>query len=665
MPKVKSQSFTSKAPDDDNALAVVPGKAPDAHLKAVIAGGGETCSRLLQTLSEGSLPKTRITCLAVWYPDPKPPDIKMAKRLGISVVTSLDELLTVSNEADLIIDLSGSKPVREEIGKRCRPDLSIMDQSTVTLIFDLAEVETKKSQLERERQDLESRTKKGTQLILDSLPYRVMVVNLDLTVDTVNETFLREFGFRRQDVLGENCYRVRYGREVPCEEVGDICFIKQRLEEIKEKGFLSTYKERMDANGDIRYDVITISPIFDEKGEVTQILEASRDVTDRIRLEKEAVRSNIFFQNVIQSTVDGIVVIDRKGNVLIFNKGMERLTGYSANEMINTGHLSSFYDMDLARENMKKMRSNEYGPPGKLNPTSMTIRNKRGEKIPVTLSASIITIDDEEIGSVGVFTDMRDFLKMQKDLEEAHLQLVQSERIASVGRMAAGVAHEINNPLSGIMLYAELLKESLKNNGRALKDVQEIITQTQRCKKIVSELLEFSRQSVGKVSSFSVEELIDKSLGLLVNQALFHDINVTRDIERDIPAMVGDIGQLQQVFINLFINAADAMDGKGRLEITARYQKDQDRAIITVSDSGPGIPEEFRDKVFDMFFTTKQVGKGTGLGLSISQNIVKLHGGSINIECPPEGGTTFTVDLPLHFVEQPSEEPLFIGLDEK
>jgi len=644
---------------------MLQGKTAERPLKAVIAGGGEACTRLLETLSEGSLSKTGITCLAVWDPDARAPGVGVAKRLGISFVASLDDLLAMSKEADLIIDLSGTELVKEEMRTKCRPDLSILDERTVTLLFDLAELKAKKLQLERERESYRARTKKDTQLILDSLPYRVMVVNLDLTVDTVNETFLKEFGYRREDVIGKNCYRVRYGLEVPCEEVGDICFLKQRMEEIKEKGFLSTYKELIDANGNLRYDVITISPILNERNEVAQILEASRDVTDRIRLEKEAVKSNIFLQNVIQSTVDGIVVIDRKGNVLIFNEGMERLTGYSAKEMVNTGHLSSFYDMDLARENMKKMRSNQYGPPGKLNPTSMTIRNKSGEEIPVTLSASIITIDGEEIGSVGVFTDMRDFLKMQKNLEEAHLQLVQSEKIASVGRMAAGVAHEINNPLSGIMLYAELLAETFKENRQALKDVQEIVTQTQRCKKIVSELLEFSRQSVGKVSSFSIEELIDKSLGILINQALFHNIEVTRDIGKDIPAMVGDIGQLQQVFTNLFINAADAMDGKGRLEITARYQKDQDRAIITVSDSGPGIPEEFRDKVFDMFFTTKQVGKGTGLGLSISQNIVKLHGGSINFVCPPEGGTTFTVDLPLHFVEEPSEEPLFVGSDEK
>jgi len=299
-----------------------------------------------------------------------------------------------------------------------------------------------------------------------------------------------------------------------------------------------------------------------------------------------------------------------------------------------------------------------------LNPTSMTITTKDGEEIPVTLSSSIITIDGKETGSVGVFRDMREVLQMRKDLEEAHLQLVESERIASIGRMAAGIAHEINNPLSGILIYAELLKESLKDNPQHFEDTEEIIHQTLRCKNIVSDLLEFSRRSVGKTSSFSLSELMDKTLDLLVNQALFQNISITKKIDADMPDMVGDMAQLQQVFTNLFINAADAMEGKGRLEIKAQFDSDKNQFHIRVSDTGPGIPENLREKIFDFFFTTKAPGKGTGLGLTITKNIITLHGGNITIDSPPEGGTTFIIELPLGFVAPPAEEPLFVGLDE-
>jgi PAS domain S-box-containing protein len=498
-----------------------------------------------------------------------------------------------------------------------------------------------------------------TQTILDSLPYKIMVVNNDMTVDMVNQTFLKELNLSYENVLGKNCYKVRYNLDLPCHKCSKTCYFK----EVKKKGkTVSSVQECGSENGNVRFEVTTASPIFDNQGDIIQVLEASRDITDRIGLEREAQKSNVFLQNVIQSTVDGIVVVDKEGFVLIFNKGMERLTGYNAREIMdNKVHLSKFYDIDLARENMKKMRSSEYGPLGKLNPTSMSITTKAGNEIPVTLTASIITINGKEIGSVGVFTDMREILHLRKDLEDAHLQLVESEKIASLGRMAAGVAHEINNPLSGILLYAELLKESLKDDPDRLNDVQVIIEQTLRSKKIVSELLEFSRQSIGRISSFSLEHVINRCLNLLVNQATFQDIQVTMDIQPDIPEMIGDMGQLQQVFANLFINAAEAMEEKGKLFIQADYDQKLSKFIIKIADPGPGIPKELREKVFDIFFTSKPAGKGTGLGLSITQNIIKQHGGNITFECPPEGGTTFIIELPREPIEPSvSEEPVFI-----
>lgn len=498
-----------------------------------------------------------------------------------------------------------------------------------------------------------------TQTILDSLPYKIMVVNNDMTVVMVNQTFLRELNLSYEDALGKNCYEVRYNLDRPCHKCSKTCF----LQEVKKKGeTVSSIQEFGDKNGKVRFEVTTASPILDNQGNIAQVLEASRDVTDRIGLEREAQKTNIFLQNVIQSTVDGIVVVDKQGFVLIFNKGMERLTGYSAKEIMeNKIHLSKFYDIELARENMKKMRSSEYGSLGKLNPTSMSITTKDGKEVSVTLSASIITINGKEVGSVGVFTDMREILKMRKDLEDAHLQLVESEKIASLGRMAAGVAHEINNPLSGILLYAELLKESLKDDPDRLNDVQVIIEQTLRSKKIVSELLEFSRQSIGRISSFSLEHVINRCLNLLVNQATFQDIQVTMGIQSDIPEMTGDMGQLQQVFANLFINAAEAMEEKGKLHIKVDYDPKHSKFTIKISDNGPGIPKDLREKVFDIFFTSKPAGKGTGLGLSITQNIIKQHGGNITFDCPPEGGTTFIIELPREPVEPfVSEEPVFV-----
>ena len=660
MAKMKKASLKSGSESVIESVQIVRGRQADIPMNVAIVGGGKACQNLLKILDGDRLSRLRLKILGVSDKNPGAPGFRYAKASNLFTTTHLEELFTLEG-LNLIIELTGSEHVRDEILRTKPSGVSFMDHRAARLFWDLIQTEMEKTELERERQGYQEKEKKHTQLILDSMPYRIMVVNMDMTVDAVNQTFLREFNLTPQQVIGRPCFMVRYGLDQPCDEIGKVCYIKDHLEEIKEKKLISTFNEHVDKNGETRIDVITIAPIYNEQGEVVQILEASRDVTERTRLEREAQKSNTFFQNLIQSTVDGIVVVDTKGNVLIFNEGMERLTGYTAQEV---KHLTSFYPIETAKENMRKMRSDEYGPPGKMNPTSMTITTKKGEEIPVTLSASIITIDGKEVGSVGVFTDMREILQMRKDLEEAHLQLVESERIASIGKMAAGVAHEINNPLSGILIYAELLRESLKKEPERSKDVQEIIDQTLRCKNIVSELLEFSRQSVGKITSFGLKELIDKTLNLLVNQAFFQNITVTKEIGPDIPRMVGDFGQLQQVFTNLFINAADAMDGKGKLGINARFESARNQFVIRVSDTGPGIPEGLREKIFEIFFTTKPAGKGTGLGLTITKNIIKLHGGDVRIECPPEGGTNFIIELPMGFVEQPDEEPLFVGLNE-
>jgi len=642
----------------------IRGRQAGTPLNAAIVGGGKACHDLLEILDKDRLSRLNMNILGIADENPEAPGFCYAKDLGLLTTTNFEELFSLEG-INLIIELTGSHKVRERIFAAKPSNVSVLDHMASRLLWDLFQIETEKTDLEQERKQYELKSKKQTQVILDSLPYRIMVINMDLTVETVNQTFIRHFNIDRSQIEGKHCFDLRYGLEKPCNEIGKTCFLLDHMQEIKEKGIFSTVSERADENGETHYDVVTIAPIFDERGEIIQILEASRDITERVKLEKEVEKSNIFFENMIQSTVDGIVVVDTKGNVLIFNEGMARLTGYSSEEIINKGHLSTFYDIDVAKENMKKMRSDEFGPVGKLNPTSLSVKTKDGDEIPVTLSASVITIDGEETGSVGVFTDMREILKMRKDLEEAHLQLVQTEKIASVGRMAAGVAHEINNPLSGVLIYAELLKEDLKNQPERLKDAQEIIDQTLRCKKIVSEMLEFSRQSVGKTSSFSLKYLLNKCLDLLINQAIFQNIQVVKEIETNMPEMVGDMGQLQQVFTNLFINSAHAMETRGVLGITASYSQQNSCFTIKISDTGPGIPAELRDKIFDIFFTTKPVGTGTGLGLSISQNIIKLHGGKISFDCPPEGGTTFTIELPFEFTEQEvsTDEPVFIGLD--
>ncbi|MEJ2671829.1 MAG: PAS domain S-box protein [Deltaproteobacteria bacterium] len=378
-----------------------------------------------------------------------------------------------------------------------------------------------------------------------------------------------------------------------------------------------------------------------------------RDLTSRILMERELHKTNAFLTNIIQNSVDGIVVVDTKGVPLIFNQGAERILGYKAEEMIGKAeNFRRFYPEKNAAEMMRRMRSDEYGPPDKLNTTRMTFINKNGEEVPVNFSAAIIRERGREVASVGIFSDLREVLKVHEELEATQSQLVHTEKIASLGRMAAGVAHEINNPLAGILIYAELLHRDLASDAVHRENIEVIINQTMRCQQIVHRLLDFSRQSLGEKKLFDVNDILNRCIELISHQAFFHNIKVIRHLDPFLPQIVGDPGQLQQVFTNLLLNAADAMHGQGQITIASYPAPGQDGIILKFTDSGSGIPAEILDKIFEPFFTTKPPGKGTGLGLSIVYGVIQRHGGTISADSPPEGGTTFTISLPLESRDQ-------------
>ena len=402
---------------------------------------------------------------------------------------------------------------------------------------------------------------------------------------------------------------------------------------------------------------IGVSPVG--KSRITYLY--LRDLTERIEIERELRKANSFLNNIIRSSVDGIVVVDTKGKVLVFNEGAERILGYEAAEVV--GHsevLQKFYDLQLAREMMRRIRSSEYGPPGKLNPTRISFTSKGGEEVPVNFSAAIIREGDREIGSVGIFSDLREHERlrqeladlreherMRRELEQTQRQLLQTEKISSLGRLAAGVAHEINNPLAGVLIYADMLMKEIKHNEQWRQDLEEIINQTLRCKQIVSRLLEFSRQSLEERVVFDVNQVIGHCVELLGRQALFHNIEIIQELQPDLPQILGNPGELEQVFTNLIINAADAMDGRGTLTISSRSDLKAEQVILKFTDTGPGIAPAIKDKIFEPFFTTKPVGVGTGLGLSVVYGVVQRHSGDIQVESPSDGGATFTLKLPL------------------
>ncbi|MBE9524644.1 MAG: cache domain-containing protein [Chloroflexi bacterium] len=265
------------------------------------------------------------------------------------------------------------------------------------------------------------------------------------------------------------------------------------------------------------------------------------------------------------------------------------------------------------------------------------------------IQVDIRTNDELQYLAESFNTMANSLKKRDQQLKEfATQKIMESERLALVGQLSANIAHELNNPLQGIVTFSHLLLEDHQCADTETKfSLEKIVGQANRCRDIIRGLLDFSRQRKPDKTLCNVNDVLHECVSLVEHQALFHNIEVIKHFPDDLPLAVIDTAQIERVFINMIINAAEAMEGSGHLNISTRYSARKDFIEIAFSDTGPGINEENMKKIFDPFFTTKDVGHGTGLGLAISYGIIKGHHGTISVESEEGRGTTFIVRLPV------------------
>lgn len=282
------------------------------------------------------------------------------------------------------------------------------------------------------------------------------------------------------------------------------------------------------------------------------------------------------------------------------------------------------------------------------------------------LDSRITELRNDELGELAfAFNDMTDNLqKAQEELkgwgftleekveertreiEQMQSQLIQSAKLASLGELTAGIAHEINNPLTGILMFSTLVSKDPKLDESLKPNMETIQGETKRCAGIVQNLLDFSRHSSPEKAYCSLAAIIEGTLKVTATQNRFGNILIIRDYDENLPEVYADAGQLEQVFINMILNAGHAMTDGGSLTISTQ-RTEKDTIQIRLKDTGSGIPQEIQDKIFDPFFTTKSRSRGTGLGLSISYGIIKNHGGDIVVNSRQGEGTTFTITIPI------------------
>ncbi len=351
-----------------------------------------------------------------------------------------------------------------------------------------------------------------------------------------------------------------------------------------------------------------------------------------------------FSENIIESVNVGLLAVNLEGRIESWNPRMEQLYGLSRSEAVGR-RLEEVFPAELVGE--LTFRQGDPAAAGRgadQAPRSTTLykfylENWRKERLVVNLGLAPLRDKSGQVeGSLIIVDDMSQRVQFEQ-------QLMQAEKLTSIGLLAAGVAHEVNTPLAVISNYVQMLAKQMDRNDPRLKLIEKIVQQTFRASEIVNNLLSFSRTSGTQLAEVDVNQLIEDTLGLLDHQFKTGQVSVLKYLQPQLPPIHGNNGKLQQVFLNLFLNAKDAMPNGGVLEVrtTAR-----DSIVeIEVNDNGVGIPREHLHKIFDPFFTTKSNFRGTGLGLAVSYGIVREHAGKIDVSSAPGRGTSFRLEFPV------------------
>ena len=327
-----------------------------------------------------------------------------------------------------------------------------------------------------------------------------------------------------------------------------------------------------------------------------------------------------FSENIIESINVGVLVEDVDGRVVGWNKALGRLTGRS--EM-----LGRRADEVIPRHFLQRLSEHRY------------LYKQKWNDLTVNVSAtSLVDKSGATRGALIIIDDITDRIRLED-------QLVQNEKLTSIGLLAAGVAHEVNTPLAVISSHAQMLRKEINPEDSRYKLLEKITKQTFRASEIVNNLLSFSRIHATEFAEINIHQIINDTLSLLEHQFKRAQIRVDRRLLAERPITLGNSGKLQQVFLNLFLNARDAMTDGGELRI--RTSSADSKIEIVIADTGIGISTDNIKKIYDPFFTTKTAGKGTGLGLSVSYGIVQEHGGNISVESQLGRGTSFKLEFPV------------------
>ena len=737
-------------------------------LKAAIVGGGKGCVSILNMVEKDTLRDFRMRILGVADLDPNAPGITFAREIGVPLVTQRYEDLYKIPDLDLIIELTGRSELVDEIVRTRPRSVHLIDHVGARLFWELHQAEEvvieKRTEI-RERVEIE---RERIAQILDSIPDEILVVDRDMKIQDANSSFLNNNSLQIDEVRGKHCYEVDSYVRGECRVAMEDCPF---FTVIKEGYPKSLVRKNFDDQGQAHYTSIVGAPWRDKRGDVVGMLEITRDITHRVRLEevlqdtevrlqrfmdmapqvtsvkdlsgryidvnpsacalfgktekeilgrtdrelfspedaeklmagdREAWRkretvsfdmelemggrkvylstvkfpimdqegnptavcgiakditaqreaqiqlrlTREYLQNIIDNSPVLIITSNLDGRIASFNRAAEESLGYTAEEAIGLPSESFYMDPTTRAGLIRRITEGDA-----IRDFSTQLKCKDGSPLQVSLSLSQLKDSSGRmIGTVGMCKD----ISHRKALMG---QIMQSERLAAVGRLASGVAHEINNPLAIISEIAGYLNELIEKGPETcgadlLEELREglpkIIKHVKRGRVITRRLLSFARKSEARVMVADVNACLEEILPFLEKEAHLARVKIHGDYQPELPRVAIEEMQLQEIFINLITNAIHALGGREEGNVWLTTREENNKVIVSVRDDGPGVDDSVRDRLFDPFVTTKPTGLGTGLGLSICYGIVKRHDGEIRVYSEPAQGATFEVILPAH-----------------
>jgi two-component system sensor kinase FixL len=466
--------------------------------------------------------------------------------------------------------------------------------------------------------------------LFDGISEEIMVLDPEFNVTDVNRAFLKRYGLKKSDVLGEKCYEIKKRARAPC-SFEDISCPLTLAKEAGQRVEMSLFHE--DAKGEKKELALYMYPLRLRGKRIKYFMEVARDVTENRALMRQLQVSEKRFKAILDTATDAVLSIDENHKIVLFNNAAQRIFGYSRQEVLgkdlNILIPPKYGDhQSYVRGFLERRESDIIG-----KTISLTGLRKGSQEFPIELSLSFLEMDGE-ITFTAIIRDVSDQKKLEK-------KLLQSERLAAVGQAAAHVAHELKNPLTIIGGFSAQIKKRLEN-VRDLQKLDMIFEEVKRLEKLVANLGDFTKEYRLVKRPADINLVIKDILKIMAGAHSLEKYYFKKSLSSDVAEINCDPDKLKQVFINIISNGLEAMAEGG--SITVSTERIPGGIEVKINDEGMGIPEEDLQQIFEPFYTTRK--GGSGLGLSISFKIVEAHGGEISTISRPGEGATFIIRLP-------------------